>query len=77
MLTFQLPWIKKKKKLSLLSFSALAKADAYANFFHIEMSDEIPVPSNETFIPPPAHYDSNKHVISSWKWWQTGDWRIW
>lgn len=39
--------------------------NSYANFSHKEMSDEIPMPSSETFILPPAHYDSNKHVISA------------
>lgn len=54
-----------KKKNASVVFLYLARAKARANFSHVEMFDEIPVPSNETFILPPAHYDSNKLVISS------------
>lgn len=60
-LTFHLK--KKKNREPVLSSSPIAKPNASANVGRVETSDEIP--SGETSIPPPARYDSNKHVISS------------
>lgn len=58
-------WGGHSQKHASVVFLCLALAKARANFSHVEVLDEIPVPSNETFILPPAHYDSNKLVISS------------
>lgn len=53
-----------KSDLPRLPFSAVAQPEAHASVAHGDRSGGTPVPSNKTFIPPPAHRGADKHAAT-------------